>query len=69
MVLYILRFEQEGRGFDLLGFFYLRSPYSRTMALSFAQPITEVSTRNLPVVVKRSRFVMLTTSPPSEPIV
>jgi hypothetical protein len=32
---------------DEVDFFYLPNPSSRTMALEFAQPLTEMSTRNL----------------------
>jgi hypothetical protein len=33
---------------DEVGFFNLPNPSSRTMALGSAQPLTEISTRNLP---------------------
>jgi hypothetical protein len=32
---------------EVIGFFNLRNPSSRTMALGSTQPLTEVSTRNL----------------------
>jgi hypothetical protein len=41
------------------------NPSNRTMALGSTQPLTEMSTRNLPGVVKRCRRVRLTTLPPS----
>jgi hypothetical protein len=40
----------EGSGFDsdeVIGFFDLPNPSSRTLALEFTQPLTEMSTRNL----------------------
>jgi hypothetical protein len=33
---------------EVIGFFNLPNPSSRTMALGLTQPLTEVSTRNLP---------------------
>jgi hypothetical protein len=33
---------------DVIGFFNLPNPSSRTMALGSTQPLTEISTRNLP---------------------
>jgi hypothetical protein len=33
---------------DVAGFFYLPNPSSRTMALESTQPLTEMSTRNIP---------------------
>jgi hypothetical protein len=33
---------------DVIGFFNWRKPSSRTMALGSIQPLTEMSTRNLP---------------------
>jgi hypothetical protein len=33
---------------DEVDFFNLPNPYSRTMALGSTQPLTEMSTRNLP---------------------
>jgi hypothetical protein len=33
---------------DEVDFFNLHNPSSRTMALGFTQPLTEMSTRNLP---------------------
>jgi hypothetical protein len=34
---------------EVIGFFNLSNPSRRTMALSSTQPLTEMSTRNLPV--------------------
>jgi hypothetical protein len=45
-------------------FFNLPNPSSRTMALGSTQPLTKMSTRNLPGG-KRGRRVGLTTLPPS----
>jgi hypothetical protein len=50
---------------EVIAFFNWRNPSSRTMALGSTQPLTEVSTRNLPRGVKSGRFIRLTTSPPS----
>jgi hypothetical protein len=47
---------------DEVEYFY---PTSRTMALKATQPLTEMSTRNLPGGVKGGRRVRLTTLPPS----
>jgi hypothetical protein len=33
---------------EVIGFFNLPNPSSRTMALGLTQPLTEMSTRNLP---------------------
>jgi hypothetical protein len=33
---------------EVIGFFYIPNPSSRTMALGSTQPLTEMSTRNLP---------------------
>jgi hypothetical protein len=49
---------------DVIGFFSLPNPSSRTMALGSTQPLTEISTRNLPGV-KGSRLLRLTVSPSS----
>jgi hypothetical protein len=46
-------------------FFNLPNPSSRTMALGSTQPLTKMSTRNLPGGVKGGRRVGLTTLPPS----
>jgi hypothetical protein len=49
---------------DVIGFFNLPNPSSRTMALVLSQPLTEMSTRNLPEVNGGQR-VRLRTSLPS----
>jgi hypothetical protein len=46
-----------------LDFFNLPNPFSCTMALGSTQPLTEMSTRNLPGGVKGSQRVRLTTLP------
>jgi hypothetical protein len=46
-------------------FFNLLNPFSRTMALGSTQPLTELSTRNLPEGVKGGCCVRLITLPPS----
>jgi hypothetical protein len=51
------------RSLDFL--FNLPNPSSRTMALRTSEPLTEISTRNLPRAVKGGRRVRLITSPPS----
>jgi hypothetical protein len=61
---------QAGRSWDRVLmrwiFFNLPNCSSRTMALGSTQPLTEMSTRNLPGGgVKGSRCVGLTTLPPS----
>jgi hypothetical protein len=33
---------------EVIGFFNLHNPSSRTMALGFTQPLTDMSTRNIP---------------------
>jgi hypothetical protein len=38
---------------DEVDFFNLPNPYSRTVALGSTQPLTEMSTRNLPAGKKR----------------
>jgi hypothetical protein len=48
----------------LLDFFNLCNPFNRTMALGSTQPLTEMSTRNVPGL-KGGRRVELTTSLPS----
>jgi hypothetical protein len=48
-----------------LDFFNLPDPSSRTISLGSTQPLTEMSTRNLPGGVKSGRRVRPTTSPPS----
>jgi hypothetical protein len=43
--------QAEGHGFDsdeVIGFFNCPNPSSRTMALESTQPLTEMSTRNMP---------------------
>jgi hypothetical protein len=60
-----LCYKPERRGFDSRWFFNWPNPSSRTMALGSTQPLTEMSTRNLPGGVKVGRRVGLTTSPPS----
>jgi hypothetical protein len=52
---------------DEVDFFYLPNPSSRTMALGLTQPLTEMSTRNLPGGggKKNGRRIGLTTLPPS----
>jgi hypothetical protein len=49
---------------DEVDFFSLLNPSSRTMAPGSTQPLTEMSTGNLPGV-KSGRRVRLTTLPPS----
>jgi hypothetical protein len=49
---------------EVIAFFKSPNPSSRTMALGSTQPVTEMSTRNLPGG-KGDRRVRLTTSPPS----
>jgi hypothetical protein len=44
-------------------FFNLPNPSSRTMALGSTQPLTEISTRNLPAGVKGRQRIGLTTLP------
>jgi hypothetical protein len=53
------------RSLDFFFFFNLPNPSSRTMALGLTQPLTEMSTRNIPGGVKGSRCIRLATSPPS----
>jgi hypothetical protein len=48
-----------------LFFFNLPNSSSRTMALGFTQPLTEMSTRKCVSGTKRSRRLRLTTSSPS----
>jgi hypothetical protein len=49
----------------IIGFFNWPNPSGHTTALGLTQPLTEMSTRNLPVGVKGVRCIRLTTSPPS----
>jgi hypothetical protein len=50
---------------EVVEFFNLPNRSSHTMALGSTQPLTEMSTRNLPGGVKGGRRVRLTTSVPS----
>jgi hypothetical protein len=50
---------------DVIGFFNRPNPSSCTVALGWTQPLTEMSTRNLPAEVKGGRHVRLITSPSS----
>jgi hypothetical protein len=62
-------YKPEGRGFESQwsGFFFFNLPNSSscTMALGSTQPLTEMSTRNLPGGVKGGRRVRLRTLPTS----
>jgi hypothetical protein len=40
--------QDEGRVYEVIGFFNWTNPFSRTMALGSTQPLTEISTKNLP---------------------
>jgi hypothetical protein len=64
-----LCYKAEWRGFHSRWghcfFFYWPNPSGRTVALGSTQPLTEMSTRNLPGGVKDGRSVSLTTLPPS----
>jgi hypothetical protein len=60
----ITRHKPEGRGFESR-WGEIFHPSSRTMALVSTQPLTEMSTRNLPGGVKGGRRIRLTTLPPS----
>jgi hypothetical protein len=56
------------RGFkqdEVIKFFNWPNPSSRTMALRSTQPLTEMSTRNLPLEVKGGRRIRLTNLQPS----
>jgi hypothetical protein len=46
-------------------FFNLHNPFSRTMAMGSTQPVTEMSTRNLPGGLRAAGLVRLTTLPQS----
>jgi hypothetical protein len=48
---------------DEVDFFNLPNRSSHTMALGSKQPLTEMSTRNLPEGVKGGRFISLTLPP------
>jgi hypothetical protein len=50
---------------EVIGFFNWPNPSSATMVLASTQPLTEMSTRNLPGGVKGGRGVRVTTSPSS----
>jgi hypothetical protein len=50
---------------EVIGFFSLTNPSTRTMALVLTQPLTEMSTRNLPGWVKGGLCLKLATLPPS----
>jgi hypothetical protein len=50
---------------DVIRFFNLPNPSSRTMALGSTQPLREMGIRNLPGWLKGGRRVRLTTSPPT----
>jgi hypothetical protein len=50
---------------EVIGFSKVPNPSSRTMILGSAQPLTDMSTRNIPGWVKGYRRVRLTTLPPS----
>jgi hypothetical protein len=61
---------QTGRSRDRipmtsLNFFNWPNPSSRTTALGLTEPLTEMSTRNLPGGIHGGRLVRLTTLPPS----
>jgi hypothetical protein len=66
--LFLLQGTTEGRRFESWWgglFFNLPNPSNRNMALGSTQPLTEMSTMNLPGGVKGGRRVRLTTLPPS----
>jgi hypothetical protein len=50
MIFGTLRYNPGSSGFDsdVIGFFNLPNPPSRTMGLESTQPLTETSTRNFP---------------------
>jgi hypothetical protein len=50
---------------EAIGFLNLPNPSSLTMALGSTQPLTEMSTRNIPGGVKGGRHVRLTALLPS----
>jgi hypothetical protein len=50
---------------DVIEFLNWLNPSSRTLALRSTQPLTEMSTRNLPGDKKSGRDIRLTTLPPS----
>jgi hypothetical protein len=45
---YVTSRKDEGSNPDVIGFFNLPNPSSRTMALGSTRPLTEMNTRNLP---------------------
>jgi hypothetical protein len=45
---YATSWKIAGSSLDVVDFFNLPNPYSRIMALGSIQPLTEMSTRNLP---------------------
>jgi hypothetical protein len=51
---------------EIIDIFNLPNPSSRTIAVGFAQPLTEISIRKSFCWVKRGRPARLTTSLPSE---
>jgi hypothetical protein len=50
---------------DEVDYFKLYNPYIHIMVLGLTQPLTEMSTRNLPGGVKGGWCIRLTTLPPS----
>jgi hypothetical protein len=62
---YATSWKVVGLSPDEVDFFNLPNPSSRTKALGPTQPLTEMSTRNLPGAVKGGRHVGLTSSPPA----
>jgi hypothetical protein len=50
---------------EVVAFFNWHNPSSRTKALVSTQPLTEMTTRNLPGGIRGGRLVRLITSPPS----
>jgi hypothetical protein len=50
---------------SVIGIFHWYNPSGRTMALRYIQPLTEMSTRNISWGGKDSRWIRLTTLPPS----
>jgi hypothetical protein len=54
---------------EVIGFFKIPNPSSRTMALGSIEPVTEIGTRNLPVGKGRSARKADNFSAVGEPIV